>query len=473
MPVQPVRGRPVGLGDRVPVQAVNHARAALGARGRRVGVLLVVPYVRVPDHRTHVTVHRVVGRTADERVHDVWEKGVVGRRVRGPRTLDEGHGLGLVHPGSLEDPSRARVGHDASPDRACHAGDVHEPPPITAVMVGTGKAAQLGILIKDAKALEFARNLQVLIFDKTGTLTVGKPSVTDLMVPEKYHSLLYSIEKHSHHPLADAIVSHFSKNAKEVTITDFKDIVGKGIKASYKNINVLVGTHSFMKDEHINISSQIEEKANDLRKVGKTVSFVAVNRDVIGLVALADTLKKESFETIQKLKQMGIRTIMMTGDNKITAQTIGDELQIDEVIAEVMPQDKASKVKEVQTEGVKRMIVGMVGDGINDAPAMAQSDIGIAMGTGTDVAVATGDIVIVGGSIEKVLESIDLSRKTLQIIKQNLFWAFLYNIIGIPVAAGILYPFMSILLSPILASLAMALSSVSVVGNSLRLKYLT
>jgi Cu+-exporting ATPase len=273
--------------------------------------------------------------------------------------------------------------------------------------------------------------------------------------------------------LADAIVSHFSKNAKEVTITDFKDIVGKGIKASYKNINVLVGTHSFMKDEHINISSQIEEKANDLRKVGKTVSFVAVNRDVIGLVALADTLKKESFETIQKLKQMGIRTIMMTGDNKITAQTIGDELQIDEVIAEVMPQDKASKVKEVQTEGVKRMIVGMVGDGINDAPAMAQSDIGIAMGTGTDVAVATGDIVIVGGSIEKVLESIDLSRKTLQIIKQNLFWAFLYNIIGIPVAAGILYPFMSILLSPILASLAMALSSVSVVGNSLRLKYLT
>ena len=376
----------------------------------------------------------------------------------------------------------------------------------TAVLVGTGKAARHGILIKDAEALEIAHKINVIVFDKTGTLTKGKPEVVDYEPRDKtISSLLYSIERRSHHPLAEAVVSYFEDSTsltpssrresrggvKELEVSSFKDHPGLGIEAKINNKHILVGTEKFLRENEINISGDFDKKINDLRHSGKTVSLVVVDKAVLAVVGIADTVKEDAKETLSKLHDMGIKTMMITGDNKITAQAVAQELGIDEVLAEVMPADKSKKIKELQnirhselvseskrsrnefgmTFSNKRQIVAMVGDGINDAPALAQADVGIAMGTGTDVAIATGDIVLVKGTLEKVVQTIKLSRQTLAIIKQNLFWAFGYNIIGIPIAAGLLYPGFGLLLSPIIASVAMALSSVSVVGNSLRLKY--
>ena len=348
----------------------------------------------------------------------------------------------------------------------------------TAVLVGTGKAARHGILVKDAEALEVAHKINVMVFDKTGTLTKGKPEVVAYESSDKsISSILYSIEKRSHHPLAEAVVSFFEKNKKKfavrkLDVLSFKDHPGLGIEAKINNKKILVGIERFLKTNDVNISESFDKKINSLRKSGKTVSLVAVENGVVAVVGIADTIKDDAKDTVRKLHDMGIKTAMITGDNKITAHAVAKEIGIDEVLAEVLPEDKSKKVKELQgLDKSDRNIVAMVGDGINDAPALAQADVGIAMGTGTDVAIATGDIVLVKGTLEKVVQTIELSRQTLAIIKQNLFWAFGYNVIGIPVAAGILYPVFGILLSPIIASMAMALSSVSVVGNSLRLKY--
>ena len=340
----------------------------------------------------------------------------------------------------------------------------------TAVMVGTGLAAQRGILIKDAKALEIAHEIQIIVFDKTGTLTKGKPEVQTLEIEDKkYIPLLYSIEKESHHPLADAVVRYIGKT-KRMKVEKFIDIPGKGVKAIIDGKKVVVGTARLMIERKLKISEKYLQTAYNLQKQAQTVSFFAVETSVVGVIGISDTIKDDAKKAIRKLKNLGIQTMMLTGDNTKTAEIIGKSLGIDEVLAEVLPGEKAEKIKQLQKS--HDSVVAMVGDGINDAPALATADIGIAMGTGTDVAIATGDIVLVKGTLDKVVESIEVSRKTLQIIKQNLFWAFGYNVIGIPVAAGILYPFFGILLSPIIASLAMALSSVSVVSNSLRLKYL-
>lgn len=343
----------------------------------------------------------------------------------------------------------------------------------TAVMVGTGKAAQLGILVKDAEALEIAHTVDTIVFDKTGTLTKGKPEVQVLDLPDKnYIPLLYSLEKSSHHPLAEAVVKYTEQTTKvhNLSIKDFRDLSGKGVTAHIDGQEVTVGIEQLMTEMKITVSNEILTKAEKLRDKAQTVSFIAVDGQVQGFVGISDTIKDDAKDAIKRLHEMGIRTVMMTGDNKKTAKAVGNELGIDEVIAEVLPGDKAKKIRALQ--GARRdRIVAMVGDGINDAPALAQANIGIAMGTGTDVAIATGDIILVKGTLLKVIESIDISKKTLRIIKQNLFWAFGYNVIGIPVAAGILFIPFGLLLSPIIASIAMAFSSISVVSNSLRLRY--
>ncbi|MDP4011736.1 MAG: copper-translocating P-type ATPase, partial [Candidatus Roizmanbacteria bacterium] len=379
----------------------------------------------------------------------------------------------------------------------------------TAVMVGTGRAASRGILIKDAKALEIAHSLNIIVFDKTGTLTIGKPEVQHLSLSatqknrEYLIRMIYSIEKQSHHPLAEAVVRRIGKT-KMISVEKFKDISGKGVQASIGGKAVMVGTERLMKENKLMIPEKYTSLAKSLQKKAQTVSFVAVDTLVVGVIGIADSVKEDAKEAVATLKKMGIQTVMITGDNKATAEAVGKAVGIDMVISEVLPGEKAEKIRELQENSLdisffasspkgahdiaqkqisapiqelkkqnsaRRMVVAMVGDGINDAPALATADIGIAMGTGTDVAIATGDIVLVKGSLDKVVESIEISQQTLKIIKQNLVWAFGYNIIGIPIAAGILYPLFGLLLSPIVASLAMALSSVSVVGNSLRLKH--
>jgi len=343
----------------------------------------------------------------------------------------------------------------------------------TAVMVGTGMAAARGILIKDAKALEIAHKIDTIVFDKTGTLTLGKPEVQTFEIENKYIPLLYSIEKQSHHPLAEAVVRHIGK-AKMVSVTKFKDISGKGVQAIIDDKKVIVGTERLMNEQKMIIPEKYKKSIDVLRKKAQSISFIAVDSTVVGVVGIADSVKNDAKEAVATLKKMGIKTVMITGDNKATAQAVGKAVGIDEVIPEVLPGEKADKIRELQNgepDDTDRHVVAMVGDGINDAPALATADIGIAMGTGTDVAIATGDIVLVKGTMNKVVESIEVSQKTLLVIKQNLFWAFGYNIIGIPIAAGILFPVFGILLSPIIASAAMAFSSISVVGNSLRLKH--
>lgn len=342
----------------------------------------------------------------------------------------------------------------------------------TAIMVGTGKAAKKGILIKNAQALETANKITHIIFDKTGTLTQGTPVVSKLEITDNQpliQNLVFSLEKLSHHPLSEPVVSYLDASAQELRITNFTDIAGKGISGTHEGKNISIGNELLFVENNLPLPGELLKQAHDLQAQANTVSFIGYDNKVVGLLAISDTLKTESKGLITQLKKLGIRTLMITGDNSKTASAVASQLGIDEVYAQVLPADKALKVKQLQDEN-PNYIVAMVGDGINDAPALAQAHIGIAMGSGTDVAIESGDIVLVGGSIHKVYDAIEVSKKTVGTIKQNLFWAFAYNVLGIPIAAGVLYPFFGLLLSPIIASVAMAFSSVSVVSNSLRLK---
>ena len=342
----------------------------------------------------------------------------------------------------------------------------------TAIMAGTGKGAENGILIKSGEALETAHKINAIILDKTGTITEGKPSVTDLIcasnfTQEKLLQLVASAEKNSEHPLGQAIV----RGAQEKSLAlleaeNFNSITGQGIEAQIAGLSVFVGNRKMMEEKNISVK-ELEKDADKLAEEGKTPVFVAADGQPAGIVAVADVVKKSSRAAIESLHKMGIEVAMITGDNKKTAEAIARQVGIDRVLAEVLPQDKAFEVKKLQQEGRK---VAMVGDGINDAPALAQSDIGIAIGSGTDVAMESADIVLMHSDLTDVPTAILLSKKTIRNIKQNLCWAFGYNTIGIPVAAGILYLFGGPLLNPMLAAAAMSLSSVSVLTNALRLK---
>jgi len=356
----------------------------------------------------------------------------------------------------------------------------------TAIMVGVGKGAENGILIKSGEALETAHKLQAVVFDKTGTLTKGEPEVTDIVavaslvgnpssVAKKVEKLgedellrLAAVaEKNSEHPLGEAIVKRaMERELKVVDPEFFNAIPGYGVEVKYGDREILLGNRKLMKKNNINIA-QLEEKMKALEEDGKTAMLVAVDGKAAGLIAVADTLMEHSVETVRTLQRMGLEVIMITGDNERTAKAIARQVGVDRVLSEVLPGDKASEIKRLQDEG---KIVAMVGDGINDAPALAQANIGIAVGSGTDVAMETGDIVLVKDDLRDVVISIQLSRATMRKIKQGLFWAFAYNIALIPVAAGILYPFMGVLLDPVFAAAAMATSSVSVVTNASLLK---
>lgn len=341
----------------------------------------------------------------------------------------------------------------------------------TSIMVGTGKGAENGILIRGAEALETAHKITSIVFDKTGTLTRGKPVVTDVVsgVGAQEEILRYaaSAEKNSEHPLGEAIVNR----AKELNISlqdpaEFHAIPGHGIRAVIDEKSTVLGNADFMSDESIDIS-ELRKEAERLSIEGKTPMYIAVDGRAAGIVAVADTLKDSAREALAALHATGVETVMITGDNKRTAEAIARQAGIDRVLAEVLPEDKAKEVKKLQAEG---LVVAMVGDGVNDAPALAQADVGIAIGTGADVAMEASDITLIGGDLKGVVASIALSRATIRNIKQNLFWAFAYNTILIPVAAGILFPFFGILLNPMFAAAAMGMSSVTVVTNALRLR---
>lgn len=341
----------------------------------------------------------------------------------------------------------------------------------TAIMVGTGKGAEHGILIRDAESLETLNKVQTIIFDKTGTLTKGEPEVTDIVHSSKFkvQSLLQiaaSLEKGSEHSLAEAIVQKAEQKKIALNkVQAFKAIPGHGIEGSIENKKYIFGNRKLIEKERIDLSSNLKQ-IEELENEGKTVMMLGSDGSLIGLIAVADTLKDSAREGVQKLQKMGIEVVMITGDNQRTANAIAKKLGIKKVLSEVLPDQKEEEVRKIQAEGEK---VAMVGDGINDAPALAAADVGIAMGTGTDVAIEAGDITLVNKDLRSVASAIDLSKKTMRTIKLNLVWAFGYNILLVPVAAGILYPFFGILLNPIFASLAMATSSISVVGNSLLL----
>ncbi|MBL9148121.1 MAG: copper-translocating P-type ATPase [Phycisphaerae bacterium] len=341
----------------------------------------------------------------------------------------------------------------------------------TAIMVGTGRGAERGILIKGGEALETAHKLSTIVLDKTGTITEGKPALTDGVpgagfTEEELLRFAASAERTSEHPLAAAIVrGAIARGLAPVDPTGFRAIVGHGVEATVEGRSVLVGKASLLSERGILVT--LAERAGELAAAGKTPMFVAVDGHEAGIVAVADRVKPESRDAVARMHGIGLRVVMMTGDNRRTAETVAAQVSVDEVFAEVLPKDKAEKVRELQERGE---VVGMVGDGINDAPALAQANVGMAIGTGTDVAIESSDITLIRGDLRSVPEAIALSHATMRTIKQNLFWAFIYNVLGIPVAAGVLYPFTGWLLSPIIASAAMAFSSVSVVLNSLRLR---
>jgi Cu+-exporting ATPase len=342
----------------------------------------------------------------------------------------------------------------------------------TAIMVGTGKAAEHGVLIRGGEALEGARRIDTIVLDKTGTLTRGKPAVTQIVATNGVaeHELLRlaaAAEVGSEHPLGEAIVAHAREFGLELPSTDdFQAIAGKGILATIDGRRVLLGNQVLMLQFGIDLND-LNTRAQALAQAGATPMYMAIGGQPAGLIAVADTLRPESREAVEQLEALGLDVWMLTGDNRATAEAIAREVGLEHVLAEVLPRQKVDKVKELQAQG---KVVAMVGDGINDAPALAQADLGIAIGTGTDVAMAASDITLIGADLRSIVTAIALSRKTVSVIKQGLFWAFAYNIVLIPVAMGVLYPLFGVLLNPVLAAAAMAMSSVSVVTNALRLR---
>lgn len=342
----------------------------------------------------------------------------------------------------------------------------------TAIMVGTGKGAENGVLIKSGVALETTHKLDTLVFDKTGTITEGKPVVTDILTvnstaEEELLQLTASSEKGSEHPLGEAIVrAAEDRQLTFLTVDQFEAIPGRGIDVSINQRTLLAGNKKLMTERGISLTA-VEEASDRLAGEGKTPMYIAIDGEMAGIIAVADTVKQHSKQAMEKLRQMGIEVVMITGDNSRTAEAIAKSVGIDRVLSEVLPEDKANEVKKLQAEGKK---VGMVGDGINDAPALAQSDIGLAIGSGTDVAMESADIVLMRSDLMDVPTALELSHATIRNIKQNLFWAFAYNVIGIPIAMGLLHIFGGPLLNPMLAGAAMSFSSVSVLVNALRLK---
>lgn len=341
----------------------------------------------------------------------------------------------------------------------------------TAIMVGTGKGAENGVLIKGGEALEITHKINTIVFDKTGTITEGKPVVTDIVSRGKENNILLALaasaEKGSEHPLGEAIVrAAIEKNIELKSLENFNAIPGHGIEVVIENESILLGNLKLMKERSIDIG-ELRGEADRLANEGKTPMFIAINNSLEGIIAVADTVKPSSINAIKELHNMGIKVAMITGDNKKTAEAIAKQVGIDIVLSEVLPEDKANEVKKLQGKDDK---VAMVGDGINDAPALAQADIGIAIGSGTDVAIESADIVLMRSDLMDVIVAIKLSKATIRNIKQNLFWAFGYNVLGIPVAMGVLHIFGGPLLNPMIAAAAMSFSSVSVLLNALRLK---
>ncbi len=354
----------------------------------------------------------------------------------------------------------------------------------TSIMVGTGKGAENGILIKGAESLELAHKLKTVVLDKTGTITQGKPTVTDFVTVNgtangnelNLLSLAASVERNSEHPLAEAVVNYAQSQGVQLTdaqdfeakptVSHFVANAGSGVQGYVSNQWVQIGTHRWMNELGIDTNA-LQEHWDRLEYLGKTVIWIAVNSKIQGIMGIADAVKPSSVNAIRTLQKMGLEVVMLTGDNRRTAEVIAREVGIKRVFAEVRPDQKAETVEKLQSEG---KIVAMVGDGINDAPALAQADVGMAIGTGTDVAIAASDITLISGDLQGIVTAIQLSRATIRNIRQNLFFAFIYNVAGIPIAAGILFPFFGWLLSPIIAGAAMAFSSVSVVTNALRLR---
>ncbi len=341
----------------------------------------------------------------------------------------------------------------------------------TAIMVGMGKGAEHGILIKDAESLEIARSVDVVVLDKTGTITEGKPAVSDAIWYEdelRYAPILLNLEKHSEHPLAEAVTSYLDNGLPESAMNQFESIIGKGVRGEYEGVVYWAGSRRLISENGIEISKEVDEAARLMSKEGKSVVWFAHSNGVLALFAVADRIKESSVNAVEQLKSYGIKIYMLTGDNRESATSIAIQAGIRHFEAEVLPQDKAGFVKQLQEKGHK---VAMVGDGINDSAALAQADLSIAMGKGSDIAMDVARITIVSSDLTKIVEAMKLSRKTVRTIRQNLFWAFIYNLISIPLAAGLLFPFTGFLLNPMIAGAAMALSSISVVTNSLRLRY--
>jgi Cu+-exporting ATPase len=342
----------------------------------------------------------------------------------------------------------------------------------TAIVVAAGKSAEMGILIKNGNALEIANKINLVVFDKTGTITYGKPEVTDIiklgnLTEDEILRLSASVERNSEHPLAEAIVRYARvRNLKLYEPKNFFSVPGQGVLADVDSSEVAVGNLTFMSNLGID-AKKFENTIDILSNEGKTPVFIAVDKRIVGIIAIADTIKHDAKETILNLKKLGIDVAILTGDNYKTARAIANKIGVDKVFAEVLPEQKSEKIEELKKSGY---IVAMVGDGINDAPALAKADVAIAIGSGTEVASATADIILLKDDIKGVLQLIKISSKTYKIIKQNLFWAFFYNIILIPIAAGVLYPFTGLLLKPVFASLSMSFSSILVVTNSLRIK---
>ena len=341
------------------------------------------------------------------------------------------------------------------------------------IMVGTGHGARHGVLVKKAEALEILEKLNVIVVDKTGTLTEGKPRLQKVVALSDFTEneilkLAASLEKSSEHPLAEAIIKGAEERKIELTaVENFESVTGKGVFGSVDGRKILLGNTRLMADNGVDFSQN--EKADELRALGQTVMFVAAGGKPAGLVGVADTIKESAKEAINELHRQKIEVVMMTGDNAKTAEAVARQLGIDKVFADVLPDQKAEKVKELQAEG---KVVAMAGDGVNDAPALAQAQAGIAMGTGTDVAMESADITLLKGDLRGILRAIKLSKATMKNIRQNLFFAFIYNLVGVPIAAGVLYPVFGLLLSPMIASVAMTFSSVSVILNALRLRNL-